>query len=124
MKAMCQAGGDDRCTQCGYKVEPGVRTTCRAAAPKCPKKPKKKKGLGDQVEDTLKSVGVTQERWIAFKKAFGGMPSCNCPARIEYLNKLGEEFGEAASTAMKTLFRLPWIEKTIELGKQRNLPGS
>lgn len=61
-------------------------------------------GLGDRVESALHSVGVTKERWAAFKGAMGLPATCNCEARQQYLNKLGDELGEAAKSAVASLF--------------------
>lgn len=41
-------------------------------------------GLGDLIENVLKSVGVTQERF----KEFFGLKECNCTKRKAYLNSL------------------------------------
>jgi hypothetical protein len=65
----------------------------------------RRKGLGDHVESALESVGITMDRWIAFKKVFGGGPGCNCPARKAWLNKLGEQLGDAARDAVEGLRR-------------------
>lgn len=42
------------------------------------------KGLGDVVEDVLKSMGITEER---FKQWFG-LKECNCSKRKAWLNNL------------------------------------
>ena len=42
------------------------------------------RGLGDVVEDTLKSFGITQER---FKQWFN-LKECNCTKRKKWLNGL------------------------------------
>ena len=42
------------------------------------------RGLGDAVEDVLKSFGITQER---FKKWFN-LSECNCTKRKKWLNGL------------------------------------
>lgn len=47
-----------------------------------------RRGLGDWVELQLESIGITQERYMAFKQAAGLPPRCNCAQRKEYLNKL------------------------------------
>ena len=41
-------------------------------------------GLGDVVESTLKSMGITEER---FKKLFN-LKECNCSKRKKWLNNL------------------------------------
>jgi hypothetical protein len=47
-------------------------------------------GLGDYTERLLKSIGVTPERYVAAKAFAGLAPTCNCAARKEWLNKVGE----------------------------------
>lgn len=47
-------------------------------------------GLGDWTEALLKSFGVTQDKYKAAKEQFGLAPTCNCPGRIENLNKWGD----------------------------------
>ena len=41
-------------------------------------------GLGDVVENVLKSVGITEERF----KEFFGLKECNCTKRKAWLNSL------------------------------------
>ena len=41
-------------------------------------------GLGDIVESTLKSFGITEERF----KQFFGLQECNCKERKKWLNNL------------------------------------
>ena len=42
------------------------------------------RGLGDVVEDVLKTFGVTQERF----KSWFNLKECNCSARKKWLNNL------------------------------------
>ena len=46
---------------------------------------------GDDLETALEAIGITQEKWMAAKAKLGLMPSCNCTARKEWLNKAGQE---------------------------------
>ena len=41
-------------------------------------------GLGDLVESTLKSMGITEERF----KSWFNLKECNCSKRKEWLNKI------------------------------------
>jgi hypothetical protein len=52
--------------------------------------PAVKNGLGDQVEKMLKSLGITQERYVQVKQLFGLPPTCGCAKRREWLNKVGQ----------------------------------
>lgn len=52
------------------------------------KKPSKY-GWGDGVTAALKKIGVTEERYKAVKELFGLPPTCGCPQRREWLNKVG-----------------------------------
>jgi hypothetical protein len=61
-------------------------------------------GLGDRVESALQIAGITKDRWAAFKATMGLPATCNCDARKQYLNKLGEELGESARKAVASLF--------------------
>jgi hypothetical protein len=67
--------------------------TRRSAAPK----------LGDRIESALQGVGVTKDLWIAFKAAMGLPATCNCDARKQYLNSLGDELGEVARKAVASI---------------------
>jgi hypothetical protein len=51
--------------------------------------PKRKRGLGDRTEQLLASLGVTKERYVEAKKRFGLPPTCDCPERREWLNRVG-----------------------------------
>lgn len=63
--------------------------------------------LGDKVGSALAAVGVTTERWKALKAAIGLPPTCNCPARREWLNRLDERLGLADKLA-SVKERLGW----------------
>jgi hypothetical protein len=73
------SGGSDRyrCAECGFEVTTKNTPIYR----KC-------KGLGDRVESALSSIGITQERYKAAKRAIGLSDDCNCNERKEWLNKL------------------------------------
>lgn len=53
----------------------------------------RKLGLGDRLEQWLKRVGITQERYVDVKKKFGLPPMCNCKARRKWFNKVGRYLG-------------------------------
>jgi hypothetical protein len=61
-------------------------------------------GLGDQIETVLTSVGITKERWLDTKESIGLPRICNCTARQEWLNTLGEKLGEKAKNSVAALF--------------------
>jgi len=44
--------------------------------------------LGDQIEKTLASWGITPEKYVEIKRRFGLPASCNCAARKAYLNRV------------------------------------
>jgi len=44
--------------------------------------------LGDRLESLLKKVGITQEKYKELKEMAGFSPTCNCPQRHRFLNKL------------------------------------
>ena len=50
-----------------------------------------KPGLGDQVADALKSVGITEESVQAIVSKFG-IRDCGCGRRKSALNDLGAKF--------------------------------
>jgi hypothetical protein len=50
-------------------------------------------GLGDKVEQLLSAVGITQERYVAVKGAFGLKGGCGCAKRKALLNKIGARLG-------------------------------
>lgn len=59
--------------------------------------------LGDRVESALETIGVTKDRWKSFKSLMGLPATCNCESRKVYLNKLGDELGEAARKAVAAI---------------------
>jgi hypothetical protein len=61
--------------------------------------------LGDWLESKLSAIGITKDRYTAFKQQFGMPPTCDCDKRREWLNQFGESFGAEASAALKKLFR-------------------
>lgn len=69
-------------------------------------------GLGDRIESFLKTFGITQQRWSDFKKSVGLPPGCDCPRRIEWLNRFGEEFGQVARWALEKLLGIGKKPKT------------
>ena len=48
------------------------------------RKPEDNEGLGDIVEETLASLGITEQRF----KNFFGLKECNCSKRKKWLNGL------------------------------------
>ena len=47
-------------------------------------KPEELEGLGDLVENTLSSIGITEERF----KSWFNLKECNCSKRKKWLNNL------------------------------------
>jgi len=45
---------------------------------------------GDRLHDWLESYGITEDKYKAVKQKFGLPPKCNCAARREWLNRVGE----------------------------------
>lgn len=88
------------CDTCGVVYYPGSR---RRDCPKCQsplvRKRDKRRAkrqtpqLGDVVEKSLKFLGVTPERYVAFKAKFGAAPTCGCASRKRWLNDFSREFG-------------------------------
>lgn len=85
--------------KCGWKIEneyAQIRYSCRSGLP-----PDYVLGLGDRVEQALTFLGITQERYTAFKEKYGKMPDCDCLARKRWMNEFGREFGD--------LVKLKWL---------------
>lgn len=98
------------CRQCGKPISAGIRRTCRKkkvydqevqVGPKA----ESPFALGDFVEARLTSIGITTKSWCEFKKQYGLPAGCNCPARKEWLNRFGEQFGGLAARIMDYLTR-------------------
>ena len=53
------------------------------------KKKAERRGWGDRLHGWLESHGITEERYKQVKVLFGLPPTCNCPSRQEWLNKVG-----------------------------------
>lgn len=51
-----------------------------------------KEGWGDKLEAELTAMGITEDSYKAVKKKFGMPPTCWCPQRKEWLNKVGRWF--------------------------------
>ena len=51
--------------------------------------PQKREGWGDNVTKALKKIGITEDRYKEVKAMFGLPPTCGCPQRREWLNKVG-----------------------------------
>jgi hypothetical protein len=75
-----------KCQRCGY-VSPvaGLLRTCPNA------------GLGDAVESTLESVGITKERVQHVSKIIG-VTDCGCEGRKAWLNRIGQYLGFGSPT--------------------------
>jgi hypothetical protein len=88
---------------CGYSLkrdyEKAPIRNCKTAEPASPRL-----GLGDQIESALTAIGFTKERWLDTKESIGLPRTCNCTARQEWLNTLGEKLGEKAKNAVAALF--------------------
>lgn len=81
-----------RCSVCNWQTTtaPGLPVHRRCGRPR----PAEAKGenplpLGDWLDGMLSSVGVTKERYKEAKKLFGLPPTCNCPERQAWLNRVG-----------------------------------
>jgi len=76
-----------RCIACGRLVRLGdIRARhCRSDSPK---RSAKSPQLGDRLESLLKKVGITEEKYRELKVMAGFSPTCNCPQRHRFLNKL------------------------------------
>lgn len=48
-----------------------------------------KDGWGDRITSALKKIGITEERYKDVKAKFGLPPTCGCPQRREWLNRIG-----------------------------------
>lgn len=100
---------DGICSQCGGQVA-GVRYCMagpmahKAPRPKVAAEQRVHHGLGDKTEQALAAVGITQDSWQEFKKTYGLPPGCNCEARKQWLNELGEKLGEKAKDALAFLW--------------------
>ncbi len=68
-----------RCSQCGLPLAVVERREC-TAPPR----------LGDWAAKLLETVGITQDRYKAVKALFGLPPTCDCPARQEWLNRVSD----------------------------------
>ena len=70
-----------------------------------PQAPPPAPGLGDRLESLLTRVGLTKDRYREIKGELGLPPTCDCDKRQEWLNKVGEKFGDAAKSAFSRIFR-------------------
>lgn len=50
-------------------------------------------GLGSRVRRMLCRIGITEQRWVAFKVWFGLSGKCRCRQREQWLNRFGELVG-------------------------------
>ncbi len=90
MTILCQHDAG-KCSQCGHPMQPNWRRTCgdKRVLGKAPQqRPATPEGLGDWLENQLKKLGVTEERWGEAKAIVGLDPSCNCASRKAWLNKV------------------------------------
>lgn len=67
-----------------------VRVKSKKPRDKTRTEPNSKPKLGDTVENMLKSVGVTEDRYKEAKSLFGLPPTCGCSKRKEWLNKVSD----------------------------------
>ena len=89
--------GTTHCDLCGKPIHAGYRRKCIGIL----ESPQK---LGDWMEARLTSLGITKERYVAIKESIGLPPTCNCAARQEYMNRVGEKFGATVSSALAKLW--------------------
>lgn len=87
------------CRWCDW-AEVGLAT--RAPEHRCGEKPTFKPGTA--VRHALTAVGITEERVNAVLAAVGLPPGCGCSKREKWLNELGDKLGEAAKTAVSSLW--------------------
>lgn len=71
------APGKWMCSRCEFQVEAVSRPHKNCTALQ----------LGDDLENWLTGLGITKERWSMVKQALGLPPTCNCPARKQWLNQ-------------------------------------
>jgi hypothetical protein len=71
------------------------------------------KRLGDRIEEALSSYGITQEAWIEYKEQHGLPPTCRCPQRKEWINRMDKKFklSEMADGLGKFLDLMKWKEE-------------
>ncbi len=62
--------------------------------------------LGDATKEFLESYGITEEWWKGFKEKHGYPPLCDCPERIEWLNKTAAAHPQIANIGVKLLAAL------------------
>jgi hypothetical protein len=48
--------------------------------------------LGDKLESALTGIGLSQENYVAIKEELGLPPTCDCPARKEWINKVDAKY--------------------------------
>ena len=48
--------------------------------------------VGTRLAQTLESIGITKDKYVAVKLQFGMPPSCNCNERKNWLNKVSAAF--------------------------------
>jgi hypothetical protein len=108
--------GSPACSVCGASHREGEVQNCpsplrdfKYAGSGQPSPRPSPRGLGDFIESGLTYLGITQERWVEWKRSHGLPPTCNCVDRKEWLNNFGREFGGAAATAMRLL--VVWFKK-------------
>ena len=81
-----------RCPTCNRPIDsPQIRRTCITPTHGPPQPPRQL--LGDRVEHALRSVGITEDRWLEAREALGGWPKskgCGCNARKQFLNRAHE----------------------------------
>jgi len=86
-----QVNGELFCEDCGIELR--GRWNAKQLPPRnCPANattlPESKPQLGDRLESLLKKVGITEEKYRELKAMAGFSPTCNCPQRRRFLNKL------------------------------------
>lgn len=115
-------GASNVCTVCGREFPKFIsrpwRRVCvnKIVAVEAASKPKRQL-LGDRIESSLISIGITKERWIEFKREHGLPPTCNCQQRQEMLNDADlwmrnavSQLGENAANAIATVWApVKWL---------------
>jgi hypothetical protein len=119
MVAFCM--GSPMCTECGAPHRDGVIQNCpskrRTIGKPCGEPPQVaidtsvRVGLGDRIEAALTGIGITKERYVAFKEQFGLPPTCNCDGRKSnindaerYMREVVSNLGDAAANALAKIW--------------------
>lgn len=79
----------DLCERCGREL-PRDLFHNEVYRQQCAGTPAERKKLGDKVEALFASIGITQDKYKEVKEKFGWPPTCDCPKRKEWLNRVDD----------------------------------